>query len=311
MNSFSFEYPYIFLLILLFIVCNIFCKIKNQAIIFPHIDILVASRDRKFSVTKILKWMTIILSITALASPVIENKIEIEKRDGYAITLALDASGSMSYGFDKKLIGYGVDVENKFDVSIQMAQDFIKKRVNDQIGVVVFGDFAYVATPLTYDKYSIKKILDGLSVGIAGSTYTVINDALFTSSKLFKNSNVKTKIIILLTDGISRGDNVPFDVALRLTQQYNIKVYTIGIGKSGEFNEKHLDLIAKRSKGEFFTAENKETLKKVYEMIDELEKSEIKSQKYIKKSYLFEYPLFLAFISLLFYIFIVNKRGIF
>lgn len=303
-----FEYPAVLLLIGLFIVCSIWCKPKIEAILFPHLDIFVQNQGRKSFWMKLLKWTTIIATLIALASPVIEDKLEIEKKEGYAVALVMDASGSMRYGFDSRYLGQGV--ESKFDVSMQMAESFVQKRPNDQIGLVVFGNFAYVAAPLTYDNDVLVEIMSTLESGIAGANYTVINDALFQASKLFKDSKAKTKIAILLTDGESRGDNVPFDVAMRLAQEYGVKVYTIGIGSQGEFNADHLKLIAQRSGGKFFAASDKGTLRKVYETIDQLEKSQIESEKYVKKTYLFEYPLFLAFIALLFYTYLLNKRGI-
>jgi Ca-activated chloride channel family protein len=307
MSDIVFEYPVVFLLIIVFVVCAKWCKPKSEALLFPHLDIFLKSSPNRSKLTTLLKWITIVASIIALASPVIVNKMQIEKKDGYAVTLVLDASGSMKYGFDPFM---QIGNQSKFDVSIEMAQEFIKKRKDDQVGLVVFGNFAYVATPLTYDKEILGQIMGGLSSGVAGSNYTVINDALFQSAKLFKKSKAKTKIAILLTDGESRGDNVPFDVAMRMAEQQKIKVYTIGIGNQGEYNANHLKLIADKTGGKFFSASNKDTLKRVYEMIDELEKSEIESEQYIKKTYLFEYPLFLAFICLLFYIFLLNKRGL-
>ncbi|MCH9813706.1 MAG: VWA domain-containing protein [Epsilonproteobacteria bacterium] len=308
MSNLTFEYPYLFLILILFIICAKWCKPKSEAILFPHLEIFLESVGNRSLMMRLLKWTTITTALIALASPVVEDKVEIEKKDGYAITLVLDASGSMRYGFESRFIGQGL--ESKFDVSIQMAQEFIEKRGDDQLGLVVFGNYAYVAAPLTYDKEILGQIMGGLQSGIAGSNYTVINDALFQSAKLFKESDAKTKIAILLTDGESRGDNVPFDVAMRLTEQHNVKVYTIGIGSQGEFNDEHLKLIADKTNGKFFSASNKNTLKNVYNMIDELEKSEIESEKYVKKSYYFEYPLFLAFIALLFYTYLLNKRSV-
>lgn len=308
MHDLTFEYPYLLLLIVIFILCARWCKPKSEAILFPHLEIFLQNAGSRSIMLTILKWTAIIAALIALASPVIEDKMEVEKKEGYAIALVLDASGSMRYGFESRFLGQGV--ESKFDISIQMAQEFIQKRGDDQLGLVVFGNYAYVAAPLTYDKKILGQIMGGLQSGIAGSNYTVINDALFQSAKLFKDSKAKTKIAILLTDGQSRGDNVPFDVAMRLAQQYDVKVYTIGIGSRGEFNADHLKLIADKSQGKFFSASNKDTLKNVYNMIDELEKSEIESEKYIKKSYYFEYPLFLAFIALLFYTYLLNKRGV-
>ncbi|OQX73450.1 MAG: hypothetical protein B6D59_05580, partial [Campylobacteraceae bacterium 4484_4] len=120
----------------------------------------------------------------------------------------------------------------------------------------------------------------------------------------------KSRVMILLTDGKSRGDNIPFDVAMKLVKQNGIKVYTVGIGsEAGEFNEKHLREIAKSSGGAFFHATDEETLKKIYEKIDRLEKSTLENPTFIKKRYYYEYPLFFAFLSLLFYTYLLNRRG--
>lgn len=307
MSDITFEYPYTFLLILLFLICSKFCKAKNEAILFPHLDIFLQSNKKRPIWIKVLKWIAIISAVTALASPVTEDKMEIENKEGYAIAMVLDASGSMQHGFRGRFSGLA---QSKFDISMQMAQEFIEKRVDDQVALVVFGDFAYVAAPLTYDKKIIWQIMGGLRAGIAGQSKTVINDAIFQSAKLFKDSKAKTKILILLTDGQSRGDNVPFDVAMRLSEQHEIKIYTIGIGNRGEFNQNRLKLIAHKSGGMFFSANNKDALRQIYDKIDELEKSKIESEKYIKKSYYFEYPLFLAFIALLFYTYLFNIRGL-
>lgn len=307
MSNITFEYPYVFLLLAIFLLCAFFCKAKSEAIIFPHLDIFMQSSESKTIWIKVLKWIAIISAITALASPIKEDKMEVHNKEGYAIALVLDASGSMERGFERM---FGSISQSKFDISMEMAQAFVEKRENDQLALVVFGDFAYVAAPLTYDKKIIWQIMGGLRAGIAGRNQTVINDALFQSAKLFKSSDAKTKIVILLTDGQSRGDNVPFDVAMRLAQQYNIKVYTIGIGNKGEFNQEHLEIIANKSGGQFFSANDKDALAEIYNKIDKLEKSQIKSQKYVKKSYYFEYPLFLAFVALLFFIYLRNIRGL-
>ncbi len=307
MSDITFEYPYVFLLLAIFLLCAFFCKAKSEAIIFPHLDIFMQSSANKTIFIKILKWVAIVSAVVALASPITQDKLEVSNQEGYAIALVLDASGSMEKGFQRMFGSVG---QSKFDISMEMAQEFVEKRENDQLGLVVFGDFAYVAAPLTYDKKIIWQIMGGLSAGIAGRTQTVINDALFQSSKLFKNSKAKTKIAILLTDGQSRGDNVPFDVAMRLTQQYEVKVYTIGIGNQGEFNKEHLQIIANKSGGQFFSANDKDALKEIYNKIDQLEKSKIESEKYIKKSYYFEYPLFLAFVALLLFIYLRNIRGL-
>ena len=309
MSDISFEYPWVFGFLALFILCAIFCKPRLEAIIFPHLDIFVQSEGRTSQIMRALKWIAIVMALTALASPVVTDKLEVEKREGYSIVLALDASGSMRYDFEQSYMP-STSPQSKFAVSRRIVRDFVRKRKNDQIGLVVFGNFAYVASPLTYDKTILSQIIDKLYATIAGPNYTVISDALFQSARLFEKSKAKNKIVILLTDGQSRGDNIPFDVAMRVIRQNGIKVYTVGIGNKGDYNAEFLKLIAEKSGGKFFSADNPATLREVYARIDALEKSPIEARHYLKKSYLFELPLFIAFMALLFYTYLLNKRGV-
>ncbi len=308
MSDIFFEYPFIFAFIVPFIFCSRFCKPRFEALIYPHLDIFMQNRANKAYLLSALKWLSVLLALTALASPVRTNTFVREKTEGYSIVLALDASGSMRFGFKDSYLNSNKRA-SKFDASIKIVREFIQKRRNDALGLVVFGNFAYIASPLTYDKTLLIKILDKLYATIAGSNYTVINDALFQSAKLFEKSKAKSKILILLTDGQSRGDNIPFSVSMKIIEKTGIKVYTIGIGNKNDFNAMLLKRIAKKSGGKFFSANDKDTLKKIYAKIDKEEKSQIKTKRYIKKSYLFELPLFMSFMSLLFYSYILNKKG--
>ncbi len=308
MSEITFEYPLVFLSVFLFLVCAFFCKPRMEAIIYPHLDIFIRNRGKDSYLLSVLKWMSALLAITALASPVTKNKIQTENKEGYSIVLAIDASGSMRYGFEDRYLASN-SRENKFDISMKIVKEFIRKRKNDALGVVVFGNFAYIASPLTYDNALLRRILEKLYATIAGANYTVINDALFQSAKLFEKSKAKSKVIILLTDGQSRGDNIPFEVSMRLIEKMGIKVYTVGIGNKNDFNAQFLRHIAQKSGGQFFSANDPDTLKKVYTKIDRLEKSKIEAKKFIKKDYYYELPLFGAFMALLFYTYLLNKRG--
>ena len=154
-----------------------------------------------------------------------------------------------------------------------------------------------MAVPLTYDKKSIKRLLNRIDVGVVGER-TALYEALFLSANLFKNSKAKNKIAILLTDGENTVNSIPLDVAIKTVKKYGIKVYTIGVG-GGDYNPRVLQYIAKSSGGKFFEARSVDELKRVYETINKLEKSEFKAQKYVQKRYYFEYPLILALILLL------------
>ncbi len=282
MGSFEFEYPEAFIILILFFICFYFCKAKIRAIFFPNVETLKSAGKSKTIFKNVLKFLVILFLTIALASPIKKDEIKIQNSKGYEISLILDASGSMGE-------------YHKFDIVKSIVLDFIKKRKNDKIGLTIFADFAYVAVPLTYDKDSLVRLLKEVNVGIAGVSKTALYEALFMSARLFKNSKAKNKIAILLTDGQDNVGNIPLDVAINTLKRYGIKVYTIGIG---DYNRAVLEEIANKTGGKFYDARSKEDLENIYKEIDKLEKSKIKAQKYIKKSYYFEYFLMLAFITL-------------
>ncbi len=295
MGDLVFEYPVFFLLPLLYLVCARFCKAKNEAIYFPGAQLIKKASKRHSSVESIIKFLIVLGMSTALASPVIKDEVKIQNDKGYEISLIMDASGSMSEN-------------NKFGIVKQIVGNFLDKRSHDKIGLTIFADFAYVAVPLTYDKKSIKRLLKRLDVGVAGTSRTALYEALFLSSNLFKNSHAKNKIAILLTDGMDNTGTIPLDVAIKTVQKYGIKVYTIGIGNRGDFDARILQKIATQSGGKFFSANSVERLKEIYQTINKLEKSEIKTNKYIKKRYYFQYPLTFALVLLVWFLYARNKR---
>jgi Ca-activated chloride channel family protein len=303
-GSFTFEYPYLLALFFVFAICAKFCRAKKEALIFSNIKGFLKKTKKRSLLIPFLKWSAILLACISIASPVIEDSLQKEESQGYSIALLLDASASMRYGFSK----FDINSKSRFDVSMELAKEFVDKRKNDSLALVVFGDFAYVGAPLTYDKEILKQIMKTLHIGIAGVNYTKIYEALFQSAKLFSKSKSKNKIAILLTDGQSNADNIPLEAALKILKTYDIKVYTIGIGDKGDFDKAVLSKIAKETGGEFFAAYDKQMLKKVYEKIDKLEKSKIQSDRFVKKSYYYKYPLFIAVLFLLFFVYLTNRR---
>ncbi len=295
LHNFTFEYPYVLVLLIPFLLCFRYCKAKKLALLFPNIALLQKATKKSQLGLNILKVIMVVATIVALASPIKQDTVVNKEDKGYEISLILDASGSMRQG-------------NKFGIVKDIVTEFIDKRVHDKIGLSIFADFAYVAIPLTYDKKSIKRLLSRLDVGIAGVNRTALYEALFLSSNLFKSSKAKEKIAILLTDGMDNTNTIPLDVAINTAKKYGIKVYTVGIGEPGDFNPDVLQKIAIATGGKYFSANSVQRLKAIYATIDKLEKSEIKSNKYIKNSYYFQYPLLLALIALLLYFYIRNKE---
>lgn len=285
---YSFEYPYVFLLLIVVAVCILFCKEKVRAIYFPHTELLSSLVRSKQILLNLLRVLILSLLIIGLSSPVKTEEIILDNSKGHEISLILDASGSMNR-FDK------------FKTVKAIMIDFISKRKTDKLALSVFADFAYTVVPLTYDKKSVIKMLDNIEIGVAGRRKTALYEALFLSSKLFNNSKSKERIAILLTDGKDNTDSVPLDMAIERAKDNKIKVYTVAVGDKKDYNAEVLKYIANSTGAKFFSANSYESIQNIYKQINQLEKSEININKYDKKTYYFHYPLTLALVLLLIY----------
>ena len=298
-SNITFEYPYFLLLIILFVICSIYCKAKTPTYLIPHLNIFQFANQKSMFVINILKYIVIIFSIIALASPIKINDTIMLKNNGINILLNLDASGSMKeQDLDNNYS------KNRFEVVKEIVKEFMSKRVADNIGVVLFGDSVLIASPLSFDKEAQKQIIDYLDVEIARKK-TALIDSLAASINILKEQKAKSNIIILLSDGEDNASKIPLDVIIKLLNKYNIKAYTIGIG---DFNQNILYKISKESNAKSYTAMSKEDLLMIYEDINKLEKSQIDQNKIILKDYLFFYPLFIAVLSLILLIYLRNKE---
>ena len=220
---------------------------------------------------------------------------------GINIMLALDLSESMSaldFKQDDKIV-------NRLDAVKGVVSEFIQNREGDRIGLVVFGSSAFTQLPLTRDYDTISFLLDHLKIGSAGPK-TAIGDALGIALKRLKDIEATSNIIILLTDGKSNAGSLSWQDAAALAETRGIKVYTVGVGSRGKapflvngiFGQQYvyrqvdvdwqaLETIAEQTGGEFFRAENTESLKKIYKAIDAMEKTEIEMDKWVDYQELF------------------------
>lgn len=294
-SSINFNYPFAFLIILIYFFIKYFMKEKNEQLIFPNIEIFKQVGKNKNYIKIFLEFITILFLAIALSSPYTQDDIVIQKNKGYELSMILDASGSMQES-------------NKFQIVKNIISDFVDMRKNDKLGLTIFADFSYIAIPLTYDKKSIKRLLKKIDVGVAGRQSTALYEALFMSSKLFKDSKSKEKIAILLTDGVNNVDTIPLDAAIRTAKKYGIKVYSIGVGNRGDYNPIDLQKISKETGGKFFEANSIRKLKEIYADINRLEKSEIKMNKFVRKTHYFQYPLSIALLFLFLY-FLYKSKG--
>ena len=299
MSSFEFEYPYIFILLLL-ILCIYKCPATVKKIIFPHIQ-LFTKVTSFLNREKIFYSLILALLVSALASPIEYDAKLSQNRKGRDLVFVLDTSGSMGES------GYSSENQDasKFTILKNLISEFVQKRYDDNVGVTLFGSFAFSSVPLTYDMKAVSFLLDFLEVGIAGEN-TAIGDGIATAATLLEHGNAKNRVMILITDGYQNSGITSIKKAIEKAKKSDIKIYTIGIGKAQDFDVKLLEKIAKDTNAKMFQAKDASELLNVYDTLDSLEPSAIKSQQYLNKKMLYFYPLSLAMLLLLF---LLAKRG--
>ncbi|MBP7854496.1 VWA domain-containing protein [Candidatus Babeliales bacterium] len=242
-----------------------------------------------------IRLASLILMAILLGKPqFIDSKSKVDMQ-GIDIVLALDMSGSMNLYDDLN------DQRNRLQVAKQEALNFVDQRKNDSIGLVLFGRYSLVRCPLTTDKTILKSLISDLRLGLPSedmSQATMLSQGLLTAVRRLQNSQAKSKVVILLTDGIpSPGDLNALDV-VKIAQELGVKVYTIGIGdvqggyaydplfgwipENTPVNEELLHAIAQATGGKSFQARKPKDLKQIYEIIDSLEKQTYQTQVYAK-----------------------------
>ncbi|MEA2111944.1 MAG: VWA domain-containing protein [Campylobacterota bacterium] len=292
MNWFSFEYPLAVLLLLPLIYCLYRCKEKLHVNYFVHLHLFSPSKGW-LKLEWIIKILVLISLTVALCSPIVVDKLSSHNKQGRDIVLALDGSGSMNAsGFHKS------SRQSRFEIVKELAQEFILKRDDDNIGVVYYGDFAFIASPITYEKSIVSDMIGYLNYAMAGQN-TSIGEGVAMSVRAFSKSKAASKIIILLSDGEHNSGRISPKDAVFLAQGAGIKIYTIAISDKN-VDAALLQQIAAQSGGSYFFASDADELKNIYSEIDLLERSKIKSSEYLKKEYYYHYPLLAAFFLLLY-----------
>jgi len=292
---FDFGSPFALLLLLL-IPCFFWCREQSRVYYFPKMEWI----GKESPLLTLDPWMKVALyslMVIALAEPFLYDQKDNHNKRGRDLILAIDASGSMAQsGFDSK-----DRFKTKYDAVLEIAGDFIEKRHDDNMGAVLFGTFAYSASPLTYDLEALSQLLKMTNVGIAGES-TAIGDAITQSIRTLSFGKAKNKAIILLTDGYHNAGKTSPREAVKEAKKQKVKIYTIGIGKERDYDGALLQTIAKESGGKHFGAVSAEELKRVYSEIDKLEPSPIRSENFLNRRLLAGYPLGLAFALLLFWV---------
>ena len=241
----------------------------------------------------VLRVVCIILLSLALARPQLSNRWQSQSTEGIDIMMALDVSGTM----------LAEDLRpNRLEAAKEVAIDFVNNRPNDNIGLVVFAGESFTQCPLTTDHTVLVNLFHAVKFGTIEDG-TAIGLGLANCVNRMKDSPTKSKVIILLTDGSNnRGDITP-QTAAEIAKTFGIRIYSVGVGSYGqsrvpvqtpmgtqymtmdnEFDESTLKNIAQTTGGEYFRATDNKSLKRIYEQIDQLEKTKIRVREYSKRT---------------------------
>lgn len=254
---------------------------KSQMHIFRHYSI-------------VLRCLAFIAIIVALARPQSALSWENQTTEGIDIMIASDISGSMLSEDFKP---------NRLEAGKNIAIDFIKARPDDRIGLVIFSGESFTQCPLTIDHDVLINLFSDVKNGMIDDG-TAIGMGLATAVNRLKDSEAKSKVIILLTDGVNNTGSIPPITAAQIAKQFNIRVYTVGIGTNGsapypfkdqfgnvhyqmipvDVDEKTLTQIADITGGKYFRARNNNELTQIYSQIDKMEKVKIAVTQYHKKT---------------------------
>ena len=299
MENISFLNPYffwLFLLLPLMIFWEVFShKSKQAKLKLPTIKKIKQKTIRVYlrPILFIFRLIALSLLIIAIARPQVSQvSIKSKTNKGIDIVMAIDVSSSM-LAQDLK--------PNRLSALKRVASEFIDDRISDRIGLVVYAGESYTMTPITNDKNIIKNSLSEISFKGVIEDGTAIGMGLATAVNRLKDSRAKSKVIILLTDGVNNSGFIDPKIASELALEYKIKTYTIGLGSNGmarapigilpngnfqygmtkvEIDEKLLKSISSVTGGQYFRATDNEKLAQIYSSINKLEKTEIEEIKY-------------------------------
>ena len=267
----------------------------------------------------VLRLLALGLFIVAMARPrTVDVTSQLKGTEGIDIVIAADISTSMLAQDFKP---------NRLEALKEVAVEFVDRRKTDRIGIVIYAGESYTKTPLTSDKSLVKAAIKDIDFTDAIDGGTAIGMGIATSVNRLKESIAESKVIILLTDGVNNTGFIDPEIATELAMEYNIKIYSIGIGTQGkamspvailpngqfqyrpvevEIDEKLLTQISNQTGGKYYRATNQKKLEEIYEEIDALEKTEIEEEKFYDYEEKFK-PLVILGLGFLLFEFILRN----
>jgi len=329
MSNITFLHPIFFWLFLLLpVLIYLWFKNKNKQNVALKISSIKGFQNKKTLLAKlqpglfVLRILSLAALIIALARPqTIDTSTKTKSTNGIDMVMAMDVSGSM-LAKDLK--------PNRLEALKGVAGEFIKERSEDRLGLVVYAAEAYTKAPVTSDKNVLLNALRDVKYDQIIQDGTAIGVGLATAVNRLKDSPAKSRVIILLTDGVNNTGLIDPQMAAEIAKEYKIKVYTIGIGTNGmadfpyaitpdgkiqykkmkvEIDEALMKSIAKATDGKYFRATDNQSLKDIYNEINQLEKTKIDEQKFVQRNELFRALALVALLLLM--IELILRRTIF
>jgi Ca-activated chloride channel family protein len=321
---FEFDYPWVFVLIILPFIINklpLYYRSKRSALRISFkedIDAVTTGKSqvsgisRVTTVQRVMSWFLFALVLTALAKPLYIGEPLSKDISQREVLISVDLSGSMATKDFKDQNGTSID---RLEAVKMVLGDFFKVRKGEKIGLILFGSAAFVQAPFTQDLSALDHLLSELNVGMAGPQ-TAIGDSIGLAVKMFQDSNVTDRMLIVMSDGDDTGSKVPPLTAAQLAAKNNVNIFTIAMGDPKNAGEHPIDTetlkeIAKVTGGKFYYAWNSDELADIYTQIDKLKPKEVKEITHRPKFDLFIYPLALVLFMLLGYgliLFIQSRR---
>lgn len=316
----SFQWPWLFLLLPLPLLVYFFAPKKQKAVsevYAPSLMIMAESTQDQYQRPSImifaLAFLTWLSLVVAVCRPVYVGEPKSITNSDRNMMLAVDISQSM---LEEDMTFQGRQI-NRLQAVKAVLTGFIERRQGDRLGLILFGERAYIQTPLTFDLGTLQQLLDEAVVGLAGKR-TAIGDGIGLAVKRLQDLPESNRVVILLTDGQNTAGEIEPLQASKLASQAGVKVYTVGIGAdemvvqgffgprrvnpSRDLDEATLTTIANDTGGQYYRARNPEELEDIYGILDKLEEIEVEDQVIRPEKSLFHYPLAFSLVlaSLLF-----------
>jgi Ca-activated chloride channel family protein len=315
-NDIVFAYPWVLSLLLLVPILTVlyFLRLrKNQSAIKISdskifVEVGQNLRTRLYHLPFILKILSLILLIIALARPQSFSSGTNVNTEGIDIAIVLDISGSMLAEDFKP---------NRLEAAKKITDKFIEGRVSDRIGLVIFSRVAFTQCPLTIDYAVLRNLLKDIRSGMLEDG-TAIGNAIANGVNRLKNSDSKSKVIILITDGVNNAGEIDPLSASEIAKAYGVRIYSIGVGTRGEapypvqtpfgiryqmvpveIDEALMKSISDNTGGQYFRATNNKALEEIYDKIDKMEKSKVEITSYRTAAELYTYLMLPAIILFL------------